>query len=135
METIDNIIDELRESAELFIKDGVDQGLENPCEVFNEYADRIEKAYKFMVEGLNGGIVERDQYIAELTDNNKRIIADRNELVELNRKCCDENERLKQALQPVLDIVMDSATSDLSMELAINEAKRIYKESTKGTKQ
>ena len=31
-------------------------------------------------------------------------------------------------LKPVLDIVMDSATSDLSMEMAINEAKRIYNE-------
>ena len=39
-----------------------------------------------------------------------------------------ENARLRAALKPVLDIVMDSATSDLSMELAINEAKRIYNE-------
>ena len=39
-----------------------------------------------------------------------------------------ENARLRAALKPVLDIVMDSATSDLSMEMAINEAKRIYKE-------
>lgn len=39
-----------------------------------------------------------------------------------------ENARLRAALKPVLDIVMDSATSDLSMELAIKEAKRIYNE-------
>ena len=37
-----------------------------------------------------------------------------------------ENARLRAALKPVLDIVMDMYTSDLSMELAINEAKRIY---------
>lgn len=39
-----------------------------------------------------------------------------------------ENARLRAALKPVLDIVMDSATSDLSMEMAITEAKRIYNE-------
>lgn len=37
-----------------------------------------------------------------------------------------ENARLRAALKPVLDIVMDMYTSDLSMEMAINEAKRIY---------
>lgn len=111
METIDDIVREMRS--------------ENPREDFPaEYgggevpnkirvlSDRIEKAYKSMVEGLNDGIVERDQYIAKLTE---------------------ENERLRAALKPVLDTVMDSATSDLSMELAINEAKRIYKEPMKGT--
>ena len=40
----------------------------------------------------------------------------------------DRAERLRAALKPVLDIVMDGATSDLSMEMAITEAKRIYKE-------
>ena len=40
----------------------------------------------------------------------------------------EENARLRAALKPVLDIVMDRCTSDLSMELAITEAKRIYKE-------
>ena len=40
----------------------------------------------------------------------------------------EENARLRAALKPVLDIVMDGATSDLSMEMAITEAKRIYKE-------
>ena len=37
-----------------------------------------------------------------------------------------ENARLRAALKPVLDIVMDMYTSDLSMEMAINEAKRVY---------
>ena len=79
-------------------------------EKVHDFPDRIEKAAKWTIEGLNGGIVERDKYIAKLTN---------------------ENERLKAALQPVLDIVMDSVTSDLSMELAISESKRIYKESMK----
>ena len=39
-----------------------------------------------------------------------------------------ENARRRAALKPVLDIVMDSATSDLSMEMAIMECKRIYNE-------
>lgn len=37
-----------------------------------------------------------------------------------------ENARLRAALKPVLDIVMDSATSNLSMKMAIEEAKRVY---------
>ena len=50
---------------------------------------------------------------------------------EINRefeKLRAENARLRAALKPVLDIVMDSATSDLSMEMAIMECKRIYNE-------
>ena len=43
-------------------------------------------------------------------------------------QCRKKNAILRAALKPVLDIVMDSATSDLSMEIAINEAKRIYNE-------
>lgn len=39
-----------------------------------------------------------------------------------------ENARLKAALKPILDIVMDDHTSNLSMELAISVAKRIYNE-------
>ena len=50
---------------------------------------------------------------------------------EINREFAElraENARLRAALKPVLDIVMDSETSSLSMEIAINEAKRIYNE-------
>ena len=39
-----------------------------------------------------------------------------------------ENARLRAALKPVLDIVIDRGTSDLSMAMAIKEAKRIYNE-------
>lgn len=48
---------------------------------------------------------------------------------ELNReveKLRKENTLLRASLKPVLDIVMDMYTSDLSIEMAINEAKRIY---------
>ena len=37
-----------------------------------------------------------------------------------------ENDRLRAALKPVLDINMDMDTSRLSMEIAINKAKHIY---------
>ena len=39
-----------------------------------------------------------------------------------------ENARLRAALKPVLDIMIDRNTSDLSMAIAIKEAKRIYNE-------
>lgn len=42
-----------------------------------------------------------------------------------------ENVRLLAALKPVLDIEMDMYTSNLSMEMAINETKRIYNEGEK----
>lgn len=37
-----------------------------------------------------------------------------------------KNARLHAALKPVQDIVMDSATRNLSMKMAIEEAKRVY---------
>ena len=39
-----------------------------------------------------------------------------------------ENAILRAALKPILDIEMDMYTSSMSMEIAINEAKRIYNE-------
>ena len=39
-----------------------------------------------------------------------------------------ENARLRAALKPVLDISIDRNTSNLSMAIAIKEAKRIYNE-------
>lgn len=48
---------------------------------------------------------------------------------EINRefeKLRAENARLRAALKPVLDIVIDRYTSDLSMAMAIRESKRIY---------
>lgn len=40
----------------------------------------------------------------------------------------DENAKLKAALKPVLDIVMDGETSDIAMAAAIDMACWIYKE-------
>ena len=50
---------------------------------------------------------------------------------ELNREVEElraENAILRAALKPILDIEMDMYTSSMSMEIAINEAKRIYNE-------
>lgn len=104
METIEDIVREMRKN-----------GVCHDHRHWDELCDRIEKAYKFMVEGLNGGIVERDQYIAKLTDNNSKIIAELNEVRELNRKCCNENERLHAALQLVLKIPTAEIDSSLKM--------------------
>lgn len=40
----------------------------------------------------------------------------------------NENAKLKAALKPVLDIVMDGETSDIAMAAAIDMACWIYKE-------
>ena len=43
-----------------------------------------------------------------------------------NKKLFDEKQHLLASLKPILDIVMDKHTSDLSMEMAIKESRRIY---------
>lgn len=63
----------------------------------------------------------RDYYLDIIGDFADRIEAAYAELLK-------KIQKLESALKPVLDIVMDSATSDLSMELAITEAQRIYNE-------
>lgn len=112
METIDDIVREWRTNCDSSEADADHLGVDCVFDVseVRDLLDRIEKSYK------------------SLEAEKSRIIAELNNVRELNRKCCDENERLHAALQPVLGIVMDSATSDLSMEMAINEAQRIWKE-------
>ena len=83
METIEDIVADLRQQN-LGMPDDMECVSPLVCDMLR-LADRIEKANK------------------SLEAEKSRIIADRNELVELNRKCCDENERLKAALQPVLE--------------------------------
>ena len=61
--------------------------------------------------------------LREMGTDSLRAYADRIEVAERR-----ETARLRAALKPVLDIVIDIATSDLSMELAIMECKRIYNE-------
>lgn len=74
-----------------------------------------------MVEGLNGGIVKRDQYIAKLTY---------------------ENERLHSALQPVLDAKPHSSDQQEHEDMpyykvlvkchnAVRKAQEIYKQGEK----
>ena len=77
-------------------------------EVASGYADRIEKAYKRL------SLPTPEQW----TEIARQSV----EIYDLKR----ENAILRAALKPVLDIMMDMYTSDLSMDMAINEAKRIY---------
>lgn len=132
-----------------------------PDDLPKVYADRIEKAAKWRDQYIEKLTNENASLRAELNkddclklDNDvdplraenerlKKCVSGECDRISVDAELCSdcpfaeidsvrtENERLKAALQPVLDIVMDSATSDLSMELAIKEAKRIYKESMK----
>ena len=72
------------------------------------YADRIEAAYKRLA------LPTPEQW----TEIARQSV----EMYDLKR----ENARLRAALKPVLEVKMDMYTSNLSMEIAINEAKRIY---------
>ena len=78
-------------------------------------ANRIEAAYKDMVECLNGVIIERDQYIAELTKKNARLDAVLKPVLEAKREDCD----------------CGSEWAIMCMN-RVNEAQRIYKESREG---
>lgn len=72
------------------------------------YADRIEAAYKRLA------LPTPEQW----TEIARQSV----EMYDLKR----ENARLRSALKPVLEVEMDMYTSNLSMEIAINEAKRIF---------
>lgn len=72
------------------------------------YADRIEAAYKRLT------IPTPEQWT--------EIARQGSEIADLKR----ENASLRAALKPVLEVEMDMYTSNLSMEIAINEAKRIF---------
>lgn len=51
---------------------------------------------------------------------------DYGELLKLFDAIETKAKRMQNALKPVMEIVMDRATSDLSMEMAIMESRRIY---------
>ena len=72
------------------------------------YADRIWAAYKRLA------LPTPEQW----TEIARQSV----EMYDLKR----ENARLRAALKPVLEVEMDMYTSNLSMEIAINEAKRIF---------
>ena len=77
-------------------------------EVARGYADRIEAAYNRLA------LPTPEQW----TEIARQSV----EMYDLKR----ENARLRAALKPVLEVEMDMYTSNLSMEIAINEAKRIF---------
>ena len=92
-------------------------------------AERIEKATKLIEVQVEAKHIVKD---GVQLDEFNRVIAELNEVRELNRKCCDENERLKAALQPVLEC--DRFSCDCGAEYAVkcssavNDAQRIWKE-------
>ena len=78
-------------------------------------ANRIEAAYKDKVECLNGDIIGRDHYIAELTKKNARLEAVLKPVLEAKREDCD----------------CGSEWAIMCMN-RVNEAQRIYKENRDG---
>ena len=71
METIDDILREMRGIALDYLRFG--NVSEKVFELLSSYADRLDAANKWMIDGLNSGIVERDEYIAKLTIENERL--------------------------------------------------------------
>ena len=99
-------------------------------------ADIVSERWEAEIARLKAALVASNDEL-ELARSNSRAMYNRLNaknirIFEMDRETIRglraENARLRAALKPVLDIVMDSATSDLSMEMAITEAKRIYKE-------
>lgn len=113
METIDGIVKEMLKEVRESEMNNPDRTtmifLTSANMALKDFAARIKKANK------------------SLEAEKSRIIADRNELVELNRKCCDENERLKAALQPVLECDV-AKESYLAQSEVVWIAQRIWKE-------
>lgn len=106
-ETISEIVSEMRNGPCCWLTpEGIPQH-SHDNDLFYKFAERVEAAWKRELYEMEK---ERFQHVA----------------LEF------ENARLRAALKPVLDIVMDSATSDLSMEMAIMESKRIYNGSGEG---
>lgn len=106
METIDDIVKWLRNGCGEFALEIALQKLNNPhydadacmASALRVLADRIDKAAKHeMSDEFSAEIQKLTDELYEARVNTSRIIAERNELAELNRKCCDENEQLKAA--------------------------------------
>ena len=99
-------------------------------------ADNVSEMWEAEIARLKAALVASNDELELARSNSRamynRLNAENIRISEMDRETIHglraENARLRAALKPVLDIVMDSATSDLSMEMAITEAKRIYKE-------
>ena len=99
-------------------------------------ADIVSERWEAEIARLKAALVASNDELELARSNSRamynRLNAENIRISEMDRETIHglraENARLRAALKPVLDIVMDSATSDLSMEMAITEAKRIYKE-------
>lgn len=85
---------------------------------FEEFADRFEAAHKREVEKLVKSFAKfervseslslaKKQIEAEIADKSK-VISELNEVRELNRRCCDENERLNGAVAKLSECLKDA---------------------------
>lgn len=99
-------------------------------------ADNVSEMWEAEIARLKAALVASNDELELARSNSRamynRLNAENIRISEMYRETIQglraENTRLRAALKPVLDIVMDMRTSDLSMEMAITEAKRIYKE-------
>ena len=99
-------------------------------------ADIVSEMWEAEIARLKAALVASNDELELARSNSRamynRLNAENIRISEMYRETIQvlraENTRLRAALKPVLDIVMDMRTSDLSMEMAITEAKRIYKE-------
>lgn len=152
-ENISDIVAEMRDTCHnptLGIKTDREKRLEKFLkDIIIEYADRIEAAEKRELEAgadkeaeiarLKAALVAAKDELDLARSNSRamyhRLNSENIRNTEMDRETIhglrEENARLRAALKPVLDIEMDMYTSNLSMEIAINEAKRIYNEGEK----
>lgn len=150
METIDDIVKWLRNGCEEFASEIAIQKINNPhydaeaCLglALGVLADRIKKAENHGYHALQVHLKKLEgEYENELAEKS-RIIAERNELEELNRKCCDENELLHAALKPVLDAKTHASDQQEHEDMpyykvlvkchnAVRKAQEIYKQGEK----
>lgn len=107
-ETIEYIVAEMRNGPCCWLTPAGIPQHSHDNELFYKFADRIEAAYKRLALPTPEQWTELARQSVEMYD--------------LKR----ENDRLRAALKPVLEVEMDMYTSNLSMEIAINEANRIY---------
>lgn len=133
METINDILKEIRAA------DGVDSSGWFTRKHVLDWADRIEAAFKREISSFGALLDENAELKKCIKGACERLdlgaepctdcpYAEIDWLKDENAKLKDENAKLRAALKPVLDIVMDDATSDLAMAESIDEAHRIYNE-------
>ena len=69
------------------------------CQFADDYADRIEAAHRREDETARIAACSAQARFDEEIEDKLRVIRELNEVRELNRRCCDENERLRECLK------------------------------------